>query len=159
MKLLYPDLVEEFSQHYTIPKDLIWAMMQVESSQDTWKCRYESKNMRTNDPDKWAHKLFITAGTESTLQNFSFGLLSLLGVTARDMGFNDYLPKLFIPRVGLEWGLKYLQGLLAKYGNEQDAISAYNMGTPKKNVTLYINQKYVDSVNANRAKIRNMGVL
>lgn len=73
--------------------------------------------------------------------------MQVMGVRAREMGFDQILTRLINPSEGIFYGAKILDQNIVRFGSKEDAISAYNQGSPKKEVDgYYINQSYVDSV-------------
>ncbi len=122
------------------------AIVRVESSYDPFAMRYEA-HVPPFEHESFAKRNRITAETELTLQRFSFGLVQILGSTARYAGFLGPLSQLCIPTDNLLIGCKYLSMLRNRYPLLQDAIAAYNAGSPVKVITGgYRNQAYVDKV-------------
>jgi soluble lytic murein transglycosylase-like protein len=66
-------------------------------------------------------------------QQASWGLLQIMGATARELGCRaEYLTHLVAdPTAGLEYGCLYLARLLKRCGTIDGAISAYNAGSPQ----------------------------
>lgn len=141
--------------------DLVAAIVTVESTWNPCAYRFEPGLHKHMVQDikldtKLAMKIAALARaqrfspeSEVALQCSSFGLMQILGSTARGEGFDGYLPELFQPEVGLEWGIKFLQRLQRKYSDERDVIAAYNAGSPRRNEDgTYVNQKHVDKVMA-----------
>lgn len=140
--------------------DLVAAIVTVESTWNPFAYRFEPKLHKRVVQDvtlntALAMKIAALAraqrfspDSEVVLQCSSFGLMQILGSTARGEGFDGYLPELFQPEIGLEWGIKHLQLLQARKGySETDAIAAYNYGHVKKLADgSYANQDYVSKV-------------
>jgi hypothetical protein len=78
--------------------------------------------------------------TERIALATSWGIMQIMGLTARELDFRgQYLSELCSP-FGLYQGAKYLKKQLDKYkGDVEKAISAYNAGTATKNNEGYIN--------------------
>ncbi len=81
----------------------------------------------------------------------SFGLLQVMGVTAREIGFTGrYLAQLTDPSLGLYFGVQYL--LKQRNGGDgswTQALAAYNGGLggrPDNRTAPYRNQSYVDEI-------------
>lgn len=69
---------------------------------------------------------------EPNAGEYSYGVMQVLGSTARGLGFNGSPVELLRPDVGIEWGTRYLAWLRQKYGDDFDAVlSAYNFGHPE----------------------------
>ena len=78
---------------------------------------------------------------EPALNDASYGLMQVLHRTAQIYAPTVTPGELFIPRVNLEIGIAHLDALLARY-DLNDAIAAYNAGTPRRNADgQYTNSK------------------
>lgn len=154
----FDDLIVSAAEKFRIDANLIRAIARVESNLDNWSVRYEPTLKLANDVTGYAQKNLITYATEEVLQHMSFGLMQILGVVARDLGFTDKLVMLCIPEIGLFYGCKQLQRLQQRYGeDEASVISAYNAGTAKKtDGGMYINQSYIDKVYGELLKLRKL---
>lgn len=147
--------------------DLVAAVVTCESTWNTFACRFEpEKHAKLTKPAKtpaeetarlaklsevasMAKAQNFSADTEAALYCSSFGLMQIMGETARDIGFVGHLTELFVPEVGLEWGIRYLQNLLAKYHDRDAAVSAYNWGHVARKNGRFLNQdSYVNKVRA-----------
>lgn len=142
--------VRPYAEEYEIDAGLILAIILTESSGNSWAIRYEPEWRFFNEPAHWASTLKISPETEQHLQMFSWGLMQIMGATARDMGFTKELQKLCAPNLGIEYGCKYLRRQLLRYsGQTISAIAAYNAGSAIRSdvdKTKYVNQVYVDKV-------------
>lgn len=119
----YRGLVSTYSQKHRISPALLAAIVQVESG---WNPR--------------AYR------AEPRIKDASIGLGQILGGTARAYGFKQDLNLLYNPAINLDWTGHILASLMKKYGL-QDAVAAYNAGSPKRDASgKYINQGYVDKV-------------
>lgn len=76
---------------------------------------------------------------EWTLQKCSIGACQVMGAVARELGFpGQFLTELIAPEIGIEYGAKKL-GMLLKKFDVEDALSAYNAGTPTEvNYKTYV---------------------
>lgn len=142
-----------------IPREILAAMIYTESSANPGAIRFEPNYRWLYDPERFASQLGHTLDTEIALQKFSYGLLQIMGATARQQGMHGNLFKLLTPEIGVSWGCLYLRHLFDRYGNWLDAISAYNQGDNRKYIITgqYKNQKYVDKV-ISRARYFGMDV-
>jgi soluble lytic murein transglycosylase-like protein len=139
-------LVKDLSFKYGLPTSLVNAIIEVESSYCLYAVRFEFKAGYTT-PEKFALLNGITTETELNLQKFSYGLMQLLGSSARDLGFEGPLPSLHQPEIGIEWGCKKLAQLEKRYPIGSDSIAAYNTGSPLYGPDgHYVNRAYVDKV-------------
>lgn len=130
--------------------DLVAAIITVESTWNTFAFRWEPLMSDVGDirVDDFAKAQRFSKASERILQHSSFGLMQVIGRTARGEGFTGYLPELFDPATGLEWGIRHLQWLQNRYEDLTDVIAAYNLGHVQKahGSNKYVNQDYVDKV-------------
>lgn len=110
---------------------LVGAFVSVESSGVAAATRYEKGYRWLSQPERHAKALGITFDTEVIAQSHSYGLLQIMGGTARGLGYVGYLSLLIEVERGLEWGCEYLAALRAKYTKLEDVIAAYNAGSPR----------------------------
>lgn len=62
----------------------------------------------------------------------SFGLMQILSSTARGIGFKGVGSELYLPAVGVFWGMLYLATQLKRYkGDVTKAVAAYNAGSAR----------------------------
>lgn len=143
------------AESFKINPFLILSIAKVESGHRANAVRYEKGYKWIKNPAKHAHRHNITKDTEVVLQQMSWGILQIMGATARDLGYNGFIPELLVPEVGVHWGVKYLARLLKKYDKMEDAIASYNAGSVRKNEDgTYENQTYVDKVMKEYNKIK-----
>lgn len=137
------DLCLRFGQD---PK-LAAALVTIESAWNPWAIRYEPLFSWVSSAEKWASVQGWSEATERTAQKTSWGLMQVMGGTARSIGYRDHLTKLLLPEIGLEWGLRYLATKTSRYAKVEDAISAYNSGSARKDADgQYENAGYVAKV-------------
>jgi len=134
-------------QKYDNPK-LVHAIMVNESSLDAWATRYEPKWKYFTRVAFYAKELGLTVETESHHQATSWGLMQIMGGTARDMGFDEQLTTLCVPTVNIIVGITYLRHLQGRYGkNLEKIVAAWNAGSPRRDTNgHFVNQDYVDRV-------------
>lgn len=139
----FRDLCSRFGQN---PK-LAGAIVTVESAWNPWAIRYEPLFTWLTSVEKWATVQRWSAATERMAQKTSWGLMQVMGGTARSIGYRDHLTKMLLPEVGLEWGLRYLATKTTRYPKAEDVVAAYNAGSARKDDRgRYENQAYVDKV-------------
>lgn len=148
-------LINDVSDRYGIESKIIAAMVSVESSGNTCATRYEPHYRWTDAVPMYARRNKITEKTEELHQKTSWGLMQVMGGTARsELNFDGHLSSLCFPEIGLDLGVKYFKKLLDKYDNLWDAVSAYNAGSPRKDINgTYSNQHYVEKVKTRIAQI------
>ena len=128
---------------YNLPFALLEAQVIHESSADPFAFRYEHAYFDRyiyNRPDVKGYKY-------GPLAACSYGLLQIMLETAIELGFTGQPQDLFVPRVGLNWGAKKMQELVAwSKGDYKSALAAYNGGTVGNTIAPLRNQAYVDAV-------------
>jgi len=127
------------------------AVIQVETGGFAYRTRFEDHYRWGNNFQHYATKLGITYMTEYVHQKTSWGLMQIMGGTARECGFELHLPMLCLPEHGIWWGTYYLDKQLKRYSDsinkETDALAAYNAGKARRDkFGKYKNQDYVDKV-------------
>lgn len=130
-----------------IALDMVLAIMEVESSFNPKVLRYEKNFKYFTTPENFAKKLGITVETEINCQKTSYGLMQLMGGTARELKFQGYLTDLLNPAVNIIWGTDFLQKLCRTYLRDPDRVAAYNAGSVRKKPDgSYENQEYVSKI-------------
>lgn len=154
------DLANEIAKKHEIDPNLIMAIVTVESAWNPWACRYEplfasrlAGNIKIHtEVVRLAERNCITVETEYVFQSTSFGLMQIMGASARDLGYLGPLSALFDPQLNLEWGCIKVRQLLDRYPNLEDAIASYNGGSPRRDPVLQRLepqlQEYVNKVKA-----------
>jgi len=157
MMLLSLGELLELSGHYVanVEPALVTAICLQESGGNPVAVRYEPGYRWIS---KHAEKPNIcTKETEVVLQSMSWGLMQIMGATARDLGFTGWLTELLTPEVNLLWGCAYLEQLTSIYNGVEDVVAAYNAGSPRRGKNgQYVNQPYVDSVLVRMEKVREV---
>ena len=144
-------LIQETAKRYKLDPNLVGAIVLAESNGYTYAVRFEPHvydrqtyiNLNASRPK------ICSKGTDRALQSMSFGLMQVMGFNAREAGFKGWLTELCDPAIGLDQGCSHLAGLLKRWPKTEDAVSAYNQGSPRKNNNHYTNQAYVDKVMKN----------
>lgn len=159
-------IAHEKANKIGVDADLAVAIMTEESSLAWPRCssRFEPNFKYIFQPEVFASRNGITVETEKAQQSMSWGPMHVMGGSARELGFNDPLPILFDPAVGIEYGCKKLKAISELYKTEAAVIAAYNAGSPRKMIlpgqsvptAEYVNQKYVDSVTARLKVLRKI---
>lgn len=140
-------LVRREADLQKVSSGVIAAIVTVESAWNPWAMRHEPGFSYVKDVDRHAKLSRITKDTERVLQRTSFGLMQLMGGTARHLGFTGPLATLLDPEINAHWGIAYFQRLTRQYDLVSDQIAAYNAGIAKRNSHgLYVNQSYVEKV-------------
>lgn len=111
-----------------LPPALVCALCEQESAWNPWALRYEPAfYARYIAPQ--LRRGTLSDLTEARARAFSWGLMQVLGETAREVGYRGELPRLCEPQTGLAVGCRYLAGLLARAGGQLErALAAWNGG-------------------------------
>lgn len=143
------ELIQSTASSFGISWRLVYAIVRAESNFEPLACRYEpgwNKNWLVT-PDVFAKSLGQSIQTEIVQQSTSFGLMQVMGAVARELGYKEHLVGLCDPETGLHYGCKKLAQLVKKYPSLNDAVAAYNAGSPRRQPNgLYTNQGYVDKI-------------
>lgn len=140
-------VIEDVADEQNIPKNLLAAIVQTESSNNKWAVRFEPHYKWLFKTKDHAKDNGITEATETVFQMTSFGLCQIMGAVARELGLKGPIFQLFDEKTNLEYSAKLLKRLAAKYKERDDIIAAYNAGSPIKGLNgTYRNQAYVDKV-------------
>jgi len=139
----FQDVIVRTAKKFDLPIGLIFAICKVESNFTPTAMRWEPG---------FYHKYIKPKKDEIPFEEaignaVSFGLMQIMGSTARWMGYERDLTGLWQPIINLNYGCKYLNKLRKRYEKIEDAIAAYNAGSVRKTEEgAYINQPYVDKV-------------
>ena len=124
----HADDILHIATSYSLPFNLLRAQIWVESTDDPYAFRYEHAFFE----HYLRGKSTVKGAAYGPLAACSLGLLQILLETALEFGFNDRPEQLFVPRIGLEWGAKYLQHCLQRAnGDYQIGLRYYNGQGPQ----------------------------
>jgi len=106
---------------------LVCAVVEQESNWAPWAIRYEPAFEK-----RYVEPLGL-GPTETVARSISWGLMQLMGESAREMGFNGKLASLCDPDNGLDWGCRHLKTKLdAHSGDVTAGLLAWNGGANKE---------------------------
>lgn len=109
--------------NHNLDPALVMAVVEQESNWHPWAIRYEPLFYT-----KYVLPLALLP-TEAHARSFSYGLLQIMGQTARELGYKLELPRLCEPDIGLDWGCLFLEHKMKAHNdNVTDALLAYNGG-------------------------------
>jgi hypothetical protein len=142
------ELIERIAKDFGLNPILVSAIIDVESAGNVYSCRFEPGYPFLYEPQEMGELSKTSFATECVLQRCSFGLMQVMGSTARELGLRAPLPTLFEPEVGIEYGCRYLRKQMTRYGDRmQAAIAAYNAGAAiERGDGQYRNGEYVSKV-------------
>jgi soluble lytic murein transglycosylase-like protein len=124
-------LAKQVANAHQLYPELVCGLVEQESNWNPWALRYEPDFMR-----QYVAPLFTTnkiSGTEAYARAFSWGLMQLMGQTAREAGFaGASLAELCDPTTNLEFGCRiFARKLAAAEGNAERALLLWNGGGNK----------------------------
>ena len=127
-------LIAKMADRYSLPPAIVEAVIQVESAGNPWAIRHEPAFYDRYVKGK-GHKVQspCSRDTEERARAMSFGLMQVMGQTAREEGFSGtYIAELCDPAVGIEFGCKHLATHASRFPAPRygwDAVcAAYNGG-------------------------------
>ena len=134
----YSELIRSNARKYGVDPVLIAAIIVQESSEYPFSFRYEEgfyqwllRTLKKRPillgyvPRKYG----ITLATERKARAFSYGLMQIMGETAREYGFDrESLLELTNPELNIELGCKIVQKLFIKHANEEKVLLRWNGG-------------------------------
>lgn len=119
------ELAKKTAGEHGLDPALVCAVCEQESDWVPWAVRleqgfferYVSHTVKNDDPQ------------EAVNQAVSWGLMQVMGATARDVGLKGPISDMTYPSIGLEMGCRKLKSCLNyKLGNVHDALQMYNGG-------------------------------
>lgn len=149
-------MIADAARNYTLPVDVLVALVLVESSGNPWAYNPEPHyrylvDIRTGKPfrplsvseiaserppDDFPSLPGVPRDAEWWGQQASWGLLQVMGAVARENGFSGkFLTELCDPWTGLDYGARHLRHQLNRYGDLRDAVVAYNTGNAVKDAS------------------------
>lgn len=146
MKYPYQFEIQKAAEEFGLNPDHVAAHCCIESSFRPAAIRFEAAFQKKYIDDNPKYK----KEPESTriLLATSIGLMQIMGVVAHEYGLPMFdLYRLEEADTGLRYGCKHLKHYLDKYKTLENAVAAYNAGSPRKTVDgKYVNQDYVNKV-------------
>lgn len=133
-------LARTFAIKYSIDATLICAVIEHESSWNQYATRFEEAFYH-----HYIESMRLTA-TEAYTRSMSWGLMQIMGQTARERGFTGkFLAELTDPATGVDFGCRKLQNCLNTTPNERTALLHYNGGSDASypDMVLQFKSKYV----------------
>lgn len=122
-------LAKQTAEAHGLDPALVCAMVEQESAWQPWATRFEPGFLeRYVDPGSGLTGVKVPS-TVQIEESISWGLLQLMGASARALGFTDRLPSLCDPAAGLEWGCRwFLVKLKTAGGDVTKALLYWNGG-------------------------------
>ena len=117
------DKAKYYARLHDLDGALVCAVIEQESNWVQWAIRYEPAFQK-----RYVEPLNL-GPTETVARSISWGLMQLMGQSAREMGFNAKMASLCDPDNGLEWGCKHLKAKMDAHGGDVHAgLLAWNGG-------------------------------
>jgi soluble lytic murein transglycosylase-like protein len=145
---LVPQIIRETinikAAEFDVDPDLIEAFVMTESSGNPKATRYEPNFYKAYIQPLLVKQLLTPM--EAIDRATSWGLMQIMGQTARERGFNSPFIDLYEPATGLHWGITHLKKQMKRYKEQGEdyAIAAYNAGSARMENGRFVNQGYVD---------------
>ncbi len=137
-----------------IPPEMVLAIIERESGGNPHAAKISPNYIYTMPQAKRPGMCDIN--TESYMQKTAWGLMQIMGATARSTGFDGWLPELIDPKINVAVGVAHLSNLMTRHYNKYGVagvIAAYNGGAPRQRPDgKYLNQWYVDEVSKGMKK-------
>lgn len=134
-KNILEDAIDYCSFHFNIDASLIRAVIEQESSGRYYVRRYEDGFYKKYIAHKTKQQLGfywsdLSEATERKDRSTSWGVMQIMGQTARERNFKGDFSELLYPATGCFWGCCELSRLLIKAkGNVREALLKYNGGS------------------------------
>jgi soluble lytic murein transglycosylase-like protein len=117
-------LATKWATKYGLDPYLVCAVIEQESGWVPWAMRYEPAFFT-----RYIVPMNLADATEAQARSTSFGLMQIMGQTARERGFTSrFLTELCDPDTGVDLGCRKLQACFATHGEPESALLCYNGG-------------------------------
>ena len=147
--LLLMELIVSSAMGIGIPPEVVLAIIEVESGGNPFATAF-SQTAPANTTLK--RPTLCSVNMEAVHQRTAWGLMQVMGSTARGVGFCGWLTELTDAEVNIGIGMRYLGQLKKRFFESRGldgVIAAYNKGAPRKSPDgKFVNQGYVDRVRA-----------
>ena len=130
-----------------LPPEMVLAIIEAESGGNPYATAFNPNaavKMQLKRP------AICSEGTDGVHQRTAWGVMQVMGLTARGLGFEGWLPELVEPEINIRLGVAYLAELkkrfFAAHGLD-GVIAAYRKGSPRKTSEgKFLSQGYVDRI-------------
>lgn len=118
-------LAKKWATVYSLEPAIVAAVIEQESTWNPYAVRFEPAFFQ-----RYVQPLNLPDPTESMLRSHSFGLMQIMGQTAREFGFlGKFLTELCDPDTAVDFGCRKLRKCFAdSHGAPETALLAYNGG-------------------------------
>ena len=131
-----------------VPPELVLGIIEIESGGDRYAAKinptYPYTMMQAKRPAG------CSVDMERMCQKTAWGLMQVMGATARELGFDGWLSELVNPETNVRLGIEFLGRKMSQYFERdgiEGVVAAYNGGAPRRRPDgKFTNQGYVDRV-------------
>ena len=131
-----------------VPPEVALGIIEIESSGDPYAAKinptYPYTMMQAKRP------VGCSVDVERMFQKTAWGLMQVMGATARELGFDGWLSGLVVPETNVRLGIEFLGRKMSQYFERdgiEGVVAAYNGGAPRRRPDgKFVNQTYVDRV-------------
>jgi soluble lytic murein transglycosylase-like protein len=117
-------LAAKYAAKYGLEPSLVCAVIEQESFWNPFAIRWEPLFFQ-----RYIVPQGLADATEAYTRAMSFGLMQIMGETAREFGFQGkFLTQLCDPDIGVEIGCRKLQKCFSVHGDAETSLLAYNGG-------------------------------
>jgi soluble lytic murein transglycosylase-like protein len=117
-------LVAKWAAKYGLEIEMVCAVCEQESSWNYWAMRYEPAFF-----DHYIKPMTGLTATEQIGRATSYGLMQVMGQTAREFGFaGRFICELCDPDTGVDFGCRKLQKCFSIHGPDESGLLSYNGG-------------------------------
>src|SRR5262249_45063110 len=129
-------LIKKYAEQNNLEKEIVAGLIWQESRGETYAYRYEPdffrrylEGRKRTELNGFVPALLPTLESEKSARATSWGLMQIMGETARELGFNEqYLTRLLCPDVNISLGCDFLWQLLKRFETSDRALLAWNGG-------------------------------
>ena len=122
-------LAQRVAAAHELPAEIVCGMIEREATENQWAVRYEPGFMSKYVAAQYTSgKISVT---EAYTRSMSWGLMQIMGQTAREFGFTGaFLSELCDPPIGIEYACRKLTDCLRRAkGDMAAALESYNGGS------------------------------
>lgn len=150
-------LIFALSAQAELPPEMALAIIEAESGGNPYATAYSPAAAAKTQLKRPA---ICSDGMESVQQRTAWGLMQVMGLTARGLGFEGWLSELVEPELNIRLGITYLSQLKTRFYETHGidgVIAAYRKGTPRRTTEgKFTCQGYVDRVKTLMAKHKDV---
>ena len=131
-----------------VPPELVLGIIEAESGGDPHVTKINATYPYTMMQAK--RPAGCSVDMERMCQKTAWGLMQVMGATARELGFDGWLSELVNPETNVRLGIEFLGRKMSQYFERdgiEGVVAAYNGGAPRRRPDgKFTNQGYVDRV-------------